>query len=69
MPPKQYENPPGLIIEATKRYHAVVKTDKGDMTIDASVGGSRRSRSTTSSFWPATAFTKTTSSTGSSTGL
>ena len=34
MPPKQYENPPGLIIEATKRYHAVVKTDKGDMTIE-----------------------------------
>ena len=29
MPPKQYENPPGLVIEGTKRYHAVIKTDKG----------------------------------------
>ena len=32
MPPKQYPNPPGLVIEA-KRYHAIIKTDKGDMTI------------------------------------
>lgn len=34
MPPKQYENSPGLIIEATKRYHAIIKTDKGDMTVE-----------------------------------
>ncbi len=33
MPPKQYPNPPGLVI-AAKRYHAVIKTDKGDMTIE-----------------------------------
>ncbi len=33
MPPKQYENSPGLIIEATKEYRAIIKTDKGDMTI------------------------------------
>ena len=33
MPPKQYENPPGLVIEATKEYRAIIKTDKGDMTI------------------------------------
>ena len=32
MPPKQYANPPGLVIEA-KRYHAVIKTDKGDLTV------------------------------------
>ena len=34
MPPKEYENPPGLVIEATKRYHAVIKTGKGDMTVE-----------------------------------
>ena len=34
MPPKQYENSPGLVIEGTKRYHAVIKTDKGDMTVE-----------------------------------
>ena len=34
MPPKQYENPPGLIIEADKRYHAIIKTSKGDMTVE-----------------------------------
>ena len=31
---KQYPNPPGLVIEADKRYHAVIKTDQGDMTIE-----------------------------------
>ena len=34
MPSKQYPNPPGLVIEADKRYHAVIKTDKGEMTIE-----------------------------------
>ena len=33
MPAQQYDNPPGLVIEATKRYHAVIKTSRGDMTI------------------------------------
>lgn len=31
---KQYPNPPGLVIEADKRYHAVIKTEQGDMTVE-----------------------------------
>ena len=34
MPPQQYRSAPGLVIEATVRYHAVIKTDKGDMTVE-----------------------------------
>ena len=34
MPAQQYANPPGLVIEATKRYHAVIKTSMGDLTVE-----------------------------------
>ena len=34
MPPKQYSNPPGLILNPTMRYSANIKTNHGDMTLD-----------------------------------
>ena len=34
MPPKQYPNPPGLILEPTKRYSATIRTNKGDLTLE-----------------------------------
>ena len=34
MPPKQYDNPPGLILDPTMRYSATIRTNHGDMTLD-----------------------------------
>ncbi len=34
MPPKEYANPPDLIIEPTKHYSATIRTNHGDMTLD-----------------------------------
>ena len=67
MPPKQYENSPGLIIEGTKRYHAIIKTDKGDMTVELLSEVAPSDRQQLSFSWRGTGSTKITSSTGSST--
>ncbi len=34
MPPKQYANPPELILEPTKHYSATIRTNHGDMTVE-----------------------------------
>lgn len=34
MPPKQYANPPGLILNPTMRYSATITTDHGNMTLE-----------------------------------
>ncbi len=34
MPPKQYENPPGLILDPSMRYTATIKTSQGDMALE-----------------------------------
>ena len=34
MPPKQYQNPPALILDPTMRYSATIKTNHGDMTLE-----------------------------------
>ena len=34
MPPKQYSNPPGLILDPAMRYFATIKTSQGDMTLE-----------------------------------
>ena len=34
MPPKQYENPPGLILDPAMRYSATIETDHGSMTLE-----------------------------------
>ena len=42
MPPKQYDNPPGLIIEPTKQYSATLRTSAGDLTLDLFSGEAPR---------------------------
>ena len=34
MPPKQYQNPPSLILDPNMRYTATIKTAQGDMTLE-----------------------------------
>ena len=34
MPPKQYTNPPGLILDPAMRYSAKIRTNQGDMTLE-----------------------------------
>ena len=34
MPPKQYADPPGLILDPTMRYSAKIRTNQGDMTLE-----------------------------------
>ncbi|HEU0021085.1 MAG TPA: peptidylprolyl isomerase [Dehalococcoidia bacterium] len=34
MPPKQYQNPPSLILDPNMRYTATIKTARGDMTLE-----------------------------------
>ena len=34
MPPKQYANPPDLILEPDKRYTATIRTNHGDMVLE-----------------------------------
>ena len=34
MPPKQYDREPGLILEPTKRYSALIHTNHGDIALD-----------------------------------
>ena len=34
MPPKQYQDPPSLILDPTMKYSATIKTNHGDMTIE-----------------------------------
>ncbi len=34
MPPKQYANPPGLILDPSLRYSARIRTGQGDMTLE-----------------------------------
>src|SRR5919106_2191966 len=34
MPPKQYSNPPGLILDPPMRYSPTIKTNHGDMTLE-----------------------------------
>ncbi len=31
--PKQWKNPPSMVIDPKKKYHAVLHTDKGDITV------------------------------------
>jgi len=59
MPPKQYQNPPSLILDPNMRYTATIKTAQGDMTLELFP-----ERSTILSFWPVTGTTRATASTG-----
>ena len=34
MPPKQYADPPGLILDPSMRYSAKIRTSRGDMTLE-----------------------------------
>ena len=34
MPPKQYDNPPGLILDPTMKYSATIATNVGNMTLE-----------------------------------
>ena len=34
MPPKQYSDPPGLILAPTMRYSATIRTNHGNLTVD-----------------------------------
>jgi cyclophilin family peptidyl-prolyl cis-trans isomerase len=34
MPPKQYQNPPSLILDPNMRYTAIIQTAHGDMTLE-----------------------------------
>ena len=33
MPPKQYQNPPSLLLDPGSRYSATIKTNHGDITL------------------------------------
>lgn len=35
---KRWSNPPAMEIDSTKKYQAIIKTDKGDITIDLFAG-------------------------------